>query len=514
MNVNSALRALREYLGQVEDLHASTSLLEWDQQTYMPPKGAEARGLQLATLSGLSHRIFTARKLGALLARLHDVREQLDPDDAKLIDETLYDYERAKRLPESFVKEFAEEQSKAFHAWIKARQQSDFGLFLPHLEKLVGLSRWRADLLGFEGLRYNALLEDYERGARAEDLRGVLATLAARQSEIVKCIAQTPVRADLGWLNQQWDEAAQWAVSIQILHDMGYDLEAGRQDRSAHPFTTSFHLNDVRITTRTHSDQLFSGLLSSLHEGGHALYEQGFLAKDARTTLAHGPSLGIHESQSRLWENIVGRSLPFWRHYLPLLRERFPGQLETVAAEEVYEAVNQVKPSLIRVEADECTYNLHVIIRFEIEVELLEGNLVAGDVPSVWNEKMKSYLGVDVPDDARGCLQDVHWSHGAFGYFPTYTLGNLYASQIFEAVLKDLPDLWQQVENGSFLPLRDWLREHVHRHGRRKTAADLVREISGTPPGAGPYLRYLEAKYSSLYGFPAPIKRKAPASPR
>ena len=500
MNVTSGLRALREYLGQVEDLDAAAALLEWDQETCMPPKGAEARGLQLATVKGLSHRIFTARKLGSLLARLQDVREQLDPDDAKLVDETLYDYERARRLPESFVKEFAEEQSKAFHTWLKARKQSDFALFRPHLEKLVGLSRHRADLLGYEGLRYNALLEDYERGARAEDLRGLFATLAGRQGEIVRRIAQAHTQADPSWLNQQWDEEAQWAVSIRVLKDMGYDLEAGRQDKSAHPFTTRVHLNDVRITTRTHKDQLFSGLLASLHEGGHALYEQGFLPKDARTTLAQGSSLGMHESQSRMWENIVGRSRPFWRHYLPLLREQFPGQLAGVAAEEIYQAVNQVKPSLIRVEADECTYNLHIVIRFEIEVDLLEGNLAVADVPRVWNEKMKAYLGLDVPDDAQGCLQDVHWSHGAFGYFPTYALGNLYATQIFEAMLKDLADLWQQVENGSFLSMREWLREHVHRLGRRKTTPELIREISGVAPNAEPYLRYLDAKYGSPHG--------------
>jgi len=497
VNVTSGLRALREYLGQTADLDAAAALLEWDQQTYMPPKGAEARGLQLATLRGLSHRIFTARKLGSLLARLQEVRGQLDPDGAKLVDETLYDYERAKRLPESFVREFAEEQSRAFHVWIEARKQSSFALFRRHLEKLVALSRQRADLLGYAGLRYNALLEDYERGTRAEDLRGVFATLAARQGGMVRRITQTHAQEDPSWLNQQWDETAQWAVSIQMLKDMGYDFEAGRQDKSAHPFTTSFHPNDVRITTRTHKDQLFSGLLASLHEGGHALYEQGFLPKDARTTLAHEPSLGMHESQSRMWENIIGRSLPFWRHYLPLLRTQFPGQLDGVDAEEIYQAVNQVKPSLIRVEADECTYNLHIVIRFEIEVDLLEGNLAVGDVPQVWNEKMKAYLGLDVPDDAQGCLQDVHWSHGAFGYFPTYALGNLYATQIFEAMLKDLPDLWQQVENGSFLSVREWLREHVHRLGRRKTAPELIREISGGAPDAEPYLRYLDAKYGS-----------------
>ena len=466
----------------------------------MPPKGAEARGLQLATLNGLRHRVFTAPEVGSMLRRLNDAREKLSPDDAKLIEETLYDYERDQKLPESFVKEFAEAQSMAFHAWLKARGQSDFSIFKPHLEHIVELCRRRADLLGHEGSPYNALLEEYERGMRTEDLRGIFGILAPRQGQLVKQIARKPDDADLRWLKQDWDENAQWTVSIRMLKDMGYDLEAGRQDSSAHPFTMSLHVQDVRVTTRMHRDQLFSGLLASLHEGGHALYEQGFLATDARTTLAHEPSLGMHESQSRLWENVIGRSLPFWGHYLPFLREQFPGLLDGVTPEQIYRAVNHVEPSLIRVEADECTYNLHVILRFEIEVDLMEGHIQTADVPALWNEKMRAYLGIEAPDDARGCLQDVHWSHGAFGYFPTYALGNLYSAQIFETALKDLPDLWEQVGQGQFLPLREWLREHVHRYGRRKTAPEIIRDVTGAGPACEPYLRYLEMKYRPLYG--------------
>ena len=500
MSIESDLQDLRDRIGEVADLQAATSILEWDQETYMPPKGAEARGQQLATLSALSHRMFTDPELGALLRRLNDASEKLSADDATLVSETFYDYDRSTKYPEAFVKEFAEAQSRAFNVWLKAREQSDFAVFQPELEHIVDLNRRKAELAGYEGSPYNGLLEGYERGMRAETLREIFATLAARQSELVKAIVQSGNNAEPAWLNQDWDETAQWDVAIQMLKDMGYDLDAGRQDKAAHPFTMTLAINDVRVTTRIHRDRLFSGFLSSLHEGGHALYEQGFQPQDARTTLAASPSLGMHESQSRLWENIVGRSLPFWRHYMPLMQKAFSAMPETVAAEDLYRAVNRVEPSLIRVEADECTYNLHVILRFEIEVDLIEGRIEVKDVPAIWNEKMKSYLGVDVPDDARGCLQDVHWSHGAFGYFPTYALGNLYSAQIFEVALRDIPNLWDEIAAGRFSPLLTWLREHVHRHGRRKTAPELVRDISGAEPNCEPFLRYLDAKFRPLYG--------------
>ena len=496
----SDLETLRARLGEIADVRAAVALLEWDQETYMPPKANEARGLQIATMSALAHRLFTDAAMGDLLSRLQDRSAELTPDDAKLVSETRYDYERATRLPESFVSAFAEAQSKAYHAWVEARRDSAFAKFQPHLDTLLQLLRQKADLLGYEGSPYNALLENFERGMTAEQLRPIFSDLAARQSALVKRIAGAAPPRDFAWLDKDWDEDAQWRFSLRVLQDMGYDFEAGRQDRSIHPFTTGLHLTDVRVTTRTLPRQLFSGLLASMHEGGHGLYDQGYLETDARTTLAQEPSLGIHESQSRLWENIIGRSRAFWSYYAPILREHFPGQLDSVSGEQIYEAVNAVKPSLIRVEADECTYNLHIILRFEIEIELLEGRIQTGDVPAVWNAKVKQYLGIDVPDDAHGCLQDIHWSHGAFGYFPTYALGNLYSAQLFETALRDLPDLWSRVGAGDFAPLRDWLREHVHQVGRRKTARELIRDVTGADPNPTPYLRYLEQKYTALYG--------------
>jgi carboxypeptidase Taq len=498
--MNQQLRMLRERLGEVADIRAAVSLLEWDQETYMPPKGATARALQIATLSALAHRLATDPAMGDLLRTLRDASDRLDADDAKLVDETLYDYERATKLPERFVHQFAEARSRGYHAWVQARGESAFSVFEPRLDELVALLRQEADLLGYEGSPYNALLEDFERGMTAERLRDIFSVLARRQTALVKRIVDSGRRPDAAWLDQPWNEQAQWDFSVRVLTDMGYDFDAGRQDRSVHPFTMSLDIEDVRVTTRLDPRRLFSGILASMHEGGHALYDQGFLEQDRRTTLAHEPSLGIHESQSRLWENIVGRSLPFWSHYLPVLQAHFPGRLDPVTSEQVYTAINRVEPSLIRVEADECTYNLHIIVRFEIEIALIENQIRVHEVPEAWNAKMKEYLGVDVPDDARGCLQDIHWSHGAFGYFPTYALGNLYSAQLFDAVRRDRPDVWSDVARGDFEPLRTWLRDHVHRHGRRKTAPELIRDATGAEPGFDAYLHYLERKYAALYG--------------
>lgn len=490
---------LRDMLGKIADVRSALALLEWDQETYMPPKGGDARASQIATVSAIAHREFTNPELGDLL---NELRQQgdLDLDDAVLCAETLYDYDRARKLPEPFVEELAQARSRAFQAWVKARAESDWPVFQPHMEKIVELLQRKAGLLGYEGSPYNALIEDFERGMTAEQLGPIFNELGCRQSCLVKEIADTGRRPDVSWLNQRWHEQAQWDFTMLVLADLGFDLNAGRQDKSPHPFTTTIDLADVRITTRIDPHDPFKVISSSIHEFGHALYEMNFQEKDRRTPLANAPSLGLHESQSRGWENIIGRSLPFWKHYTPLLQQQFPGHLNMVTPEQVYRAVNLVEPSLIRVDADECTYNLHIILRFELEQALIEGKMKVAEIPEAWNAKMKRYLSVEVPDDARGCLQDVHWAHAAMGYFPSYALGNLYAAQIFEVVLRDMPNLWESVEEADFQPLRDWLREHIHKHGRRKTARQFVREISGKEPGSEPYLKYLESKYSKLYG--------------
>ena len=499
MSTEQLYETLRARLGEVIDLRMAAAVLQWDQEVFMPPKGAAARGRQLATLSALAHRLFTTEEMGKLLWELRDARDALSQDQAKLITETAYDYERARQLPEAFVERFAEEQSKAYEAWTRAREASDFAAFQPHLETMVELLRQKAEYHGYEGSPYNALLEDYERGMTVEALNDIFSALVPVQRDLVARIAAKE-HAPPDWLDQEWNEQAQWDFTLRVLKDMGYDFDAGRQDRSVHPFTTNFDMYDVRVTTRVHPRELFSCLTGSIHEGGHALYEQGFDEADRRGTLAQAPSLGIHESQSRMWENMIGRSLPFWQHYAPALRAAHPGQLGGVEAEDLHRAINHVAPALIRVEADECTYNLHVVLRYEIEVALIEGDLEVADLPGAWNEKIKQYLGLDVPDDKHGCLQDIHWSHGSMGYFPTYALGNLYAAQLFERILEDLPELWTQVGGGNFAPLLGWLRENIHRVGRRKTATEIVRDVTGEAPGHAAFLRYLEAKYGSIYG--------------
>ena len=342
--MSSRMDLLRERLGEVADLNAATALLQWDQEVYMPPKGATARGFQLATLSALAHRLFTAPDLRDLLYAARDEADGMDVDEAKMVSEAIYDYERAVKLPESFVHEFAQEQSRAYETWVRARKESDWSAFEPRLEKIVELLRRKAELMGYEGSPYNALLEDYERGMTTEALRGVFGVLAERQSALVERIAASDNQPDTAWTNGEWDVDAQWALTVRVLTDMGYDFAAGRQDKSVHPFTTNFDVHDVRVTTRLNPRELFSALTGSVHEGGHALYEQGFFVDDRRTPLAQAPSLGIHESQSRMWENLIGRSLPFWRFYLPALRETFPARLDDVSAEDVYRAINKVEP--------------------------------------------------------------------------------------------------------------------------------------------------------------------------
>ncbi len=497
--MTEATDTLRAKLGEVLDVRAALAVLEWDQEVNMPPKGAEARGEQIATLSALAHRLFTHEDVGRLLEDLRAAADTLPEDDRSLVSETLYDYERATRLPEAFVQKLAAERSKAFNAWRKAREESDFAAFSPNLEGLIDLLRQKADMMGYEGSPYNALLEEFERGMTAEQLRVIFGELAPRQRDLVRRIQEKGAQPNIAWLDRAWPEAGQWDFSLEVLRDMGFDFEAGRQDKSPHPFTTNFDIHDVRVTTRIAPRNPLTGLSGSIHEGGHALYEQGFLERDRRTLLAAAPSLGIHESQSRMWENIIGRSRPFWEHYVGVMQAYFPGAMDGVSPEQVYRAMNIVKPSLIRVDADECTYNLHVILRFELEVDLMEGALAVADIPEAWNAKIRDYLDIEVPNDAQGCLQDVHWAHAAVGYFPSYALGNLYAAQLIEAIQKEIPELWSHVAAGKFGALLEWLRVHVHQVGRRKLAPEIVRDATGAAPTAEPYLGYLEQKFGDLY---------------
>lgn len=498
MSATNAVKPLKERMGEVIDLRSAIALLQWDQEVNMPPKAGEARGRQLATLSALAHERFTSAEFRAVLAAAEH-ETALSEDDACIVRETRHDFDHATKLPTEFVEKLAGEESSAYEAWTQARAVSDFSLFESHLQTLVDLLRKKADYLGYAESPYDALLNEFERGMTASQLRQIFSVIATEQSALVAEVMKSPHQPDVSWVDQDYSEQAQWDFTVRVLKDIGYDFEAGRQDKSVHPFTTNFDLYDVRVTTRIDPRDPFSALTGSVHEGGHALYEQGFLERDRRTVLAEGVSLGIHESQSRMWENMIGRSQPFWKHYHGAFVAAHAPRLNGRTPEDFYRAINRVTPSLIRVEADECTYNLHIILRFEIEVDLIEGRLKVSDVPEAWNAKVKQYLGLDVPSDSQGCLQDIHWSHGAMGYFPTYALGNLYAAQLFEQIETDLPSIWQQVEAGEFAGLLGWLREHIHHHGRRILPAQLVERATGKPPSPQPYLNYLRKKYGALY---------------
>ena len=482
---------------ELRDISHAQALLHWDQETYMPAKGYPLRARSTGTLAGIYHEKLTHPNLVDLVHELRD--EDLKGDEAVNLRELEREQSRALKVPGKLVVELGRTTSLAHKVWVEARQKSDFGLFEPWLDKVVGLKREVAHRVGFDGSIYNALLDEYEPGSRVEEIDPLFAELRRRLVPLVERMAATGRAPAAGLLDQQFDEGGQESFGRQVMADMGFDLEAGRLDVSVHPFCTEMSCNDVRLTTRYSPDKLGESLFGIIHEGGHGLYEQGLPEEAAGTPLGSSISLGIHESQSRLWENMVGRSKAFWKYYLPRLRMVFPQQLQGVGLERFYAAINQVEPSFIRVEADEVTYNLHILLRFELEQELVEGKVAVAELPEAWDERMESYLGIRPPNDALGVLQDVHWSSGLLGYFPTYTLGNLYAAQFFHQARKEMPDLLDQVEEGRLGGLKAWLNEKIHARGRRVTAAELIAEVSGEPLKADYFMDYLETKFGALY---------------
>jgi carboxypeptidase Taq len=493
------IQQLKTILAEIADLNYASALLGWDQQTYMPPGGAEARGNQLALLERLAHERGTSPELGKLLDELGPYAATLDPDsdDARLVKLSLRDYNKATRVPSSHIVEFAQVTTLAQQAWVEARRKSDFSIFRPHLEKIVALRQeYAAFFPGFEH-PYDALLDDFEPGMKTADVKFIFEGLRAKQVELIKAIAAQP-QVDDSFLHQPFDETKQWSFGVEVITRFGYDWKRGRQDKAAHPFTTEFGVNDVRITTRVDANFLNPMLFGTMHECGHALYGQGVAPELERTGMERGASLAVHESQSRLWENLVGRSLPFWEHFYPRMQQVFP-QLENVPVQKFYKGINKVNPSLIRVEADEATYNLHIMLRLEIEIALLEGKVAVKDLPALWNAKMQEYLGVTPPDDARGVLQDIHWSGGSIGYFSTYALGNLISAQLWEKIVQDIPDLTDQVRAGKFEVLLAWLREKIHRHGAKFEPQELVQKVTGSGIDPAAYMRYLTKKFGEIY---------------
>lgn len=485
-------------------LGSSAAILHWDQETMMPPRGLEHRARQLEQLARLCHEWTTTPEIGDLLAECEaDPELTADPesDEATNLREIRRAYDRATRLPKTLVGEIARTTSLAQAEWARARAASDFARFRPWLEKLVHLMREKARCLGWPegGEAWDALADDYEPGITSKALEPVFTPLRARLAALVAELNERGVRPDERFRSVRLPVDAQMAFVRFVSESLGFDYERGRLDRSTHPFCGGSHADDVRITTRLAEDDLLDGLGSTMHESGHGIYEQGLPGEHFGTPRGSAASLGVHESQSRLWENHVGRSRAFWRWCAPILPRFFGDAASDFDADALYRAANLVRPGFIRVEADEATYDLHVMARHEIELGLLRGELEAADVPAEWNRLYRELLGLRVPDDRRGCLQDVHWSAGLFGYFPTYTLGNLYAAQLVDAARRALPDLDDRIERGDFAALREWLREHVHRHGQRWRPSELIERATGRPPAVEPYLAYLETKLREVY---------------
>lgn len=485
---------LSRRLGQVSDLGAAASLLSWEQETFMPPEAARVRGLQLATLAGLSHELFTAPETGALL----DGAQPDGDTQAAVVRVARRDYAKATRLPTAFVEDRTRAQNEAHHAWVHAREHSDFASFAPYLERMMDLARRQADLMGFDEHPYDALIDDYEPGMRAAQVQSVFADLRDRTLPLLERIRAAGDAADYGVLTRPFPADAQKAFAWHVAGEaFGLTGDFARQDESAHPFQSNFSRSDIRITTRV-EEYWPACLFGTWHEAGHAMYERGVHERWERTPVSAGASLGVHESQSRMFENLLGRSLPFWQRYFPQLQEAAPQVTAGLDAAALYRAVNRVQPSLIRVEADEVTYNFHVMLRFELELALLEGSLSVRDLPEAWNAKMQAYLGLTPPDDASGVLQDIHWSAGLIGYFPTYTLGNLLSVQLLEAARQDA-GVAAGIDRAEYGPLRAWLVEQVHQHGRSLSPAELTVQATGRPLSADPYVAYLTRKYGEIY---------------
>ncbi len=492
---------LLEHTRTIQDLAAISALLSWDQEVNLPPRGVASRARHKAALAALVHEKICDPLLGELLTALAgaDLSREISPAAAANVRELKRDRDRAVKIPRNLIRELAEAGSLAQQAWAQAKARNDWELFAPHLERLVDLKQREAEAVGYEDEPYDALLDEYEPGARAAQLDRLFAELKVSLVPLLDRLRAASRQPDDALLRQHFASEAQDAFGREVLRDMGLDFAAARLDRSLHPFTEGIAIQDVRITTRYVEDNLGTGLFADLHEGGHALYELGLPLEHEGEPVASAVSLGIHESQSRLWENCIGRSREFWQHYLPRLREFFPGRFDKIGAEELYRAANVVRPSLIRIEADEVTYNLHIVLRMELERGLLRKEIRVAEIPGLWRDKVRLLLGLEVPGPAAGPLQDIHWSFGVFGYFPTYTLGNLYAAQFFARAREDLGNLPALVAAGDFAPLLGWLREKIHRRGSLLPAGELCREVTGSPLSCRPFVEYLENKFEEIY---------------
>ncbi len=497
------MKRLKDLLSDIKKLESAASVLHWDQETYMPEGGGAFRAEVLAYMSLMHHQMATGQKLKDELSRHINletgeiVNITLSEEEKRLVYLLWKDLNKLSVLPEEFVEEMSKHTSATQQAWFKAKQANDYSAYAPFLEKMIKLKKQEAEYLGYKDKPYDALLDNFEPGMTTEKVGKLFSDLKPRLVALVEKI-RAAEQVDDSLLQQSFDTDSQWKFGMKVAERMGLDMRHARQDVSAHPFTIGFHPEDVRITTRLNDKMLLSGLFSTIHESGHAIYEQGLNKEEFGTPLGEAASFGIHESQSRLWENQVGRSKEFWTYELPILKEHF-AQLKEVKLDDWYRMVNTVRPSLVRIESDEVYYSLHIMLRFDMENMIINGDVDVNDIPKLWNEKMKEYFGIVPETDSEGVMQDVHWSFGGFGYFPSYAMGNLYGAQILEQADKEIPGLWEKIREGEFLALKEWLNEKVHKHGRFFDPEELIQAISGEVLSSDPFMNYLEKKYTEIY---------------
>ena len=504
-NDSPQFKDLCSHLSKIAILQSTSALLEWDQQTKMPSAAGAYRSEQITFMAGETHRLRTDEKLGDLIEQLTgSVSDAGDPHSVVgcTIVNVKKDYDRQVKLPARLVEELARACSEGHQIWVEARRENDFSKFAPALKKIIRLKQEQADAIGFEDCRYDALMDEFEPGAKTVEVARILEDLRLELVPLVEAIKSSSEQMPVDILHRNYSVKAQEKFALSTSAKIGFDYERGRLDVTHHPFCTEMGPNDCRITTRYDQNFFSSAFFGTLHEAGHGIYEQGLPVDQYGLPPGQYCSLGIHESQSRLWENLVGRSKSFWRHFYPEAAKHFPEALSDVSLDQFYAAVNHVSPSLIRVEADEATYNLHIIIRFQLEQMLIDGTLEVDDLADAWNEKYQQSLGVSPPDYADGVLQDVHWSAGLIGYFPTYSLGNLYASQIFSAAGEALGDLHAQFAEGEFAPLKNWLNENIHQFGKRYSSNELCEKVSGKPLSQSYLMTHLREKLSPLYNLP------------
>lgn len=497
-NMNKQYEAYKSRMRKIADINGAICVMSWDKEVNLPKKGAAARSQQIATLSGMAHELFTEASFGTDLQELIQLKEGLTPQQYKNVALTLQDYNRNTKLPTEFVIRRSKAVSESYHAWIKAREANDFGLYKDALKNVVELARETAELLGYEDHPYDALLNAYEPNTKTADLTILFKDVREQLVAFVKQLKEKP-QVENTFLSKFYDKDKQWDFGLGLLRNMGYDFDAGRQDVSAHPFTINFAPTDVRVTTRIDEHDLSNMAWSCIHEGGHAVYEQGLNWDEYGLPLGNACSLGIHESQARMWENNVGRSKAYWTAHYADLQAVFPENLKDLSLDDFYKGINKIAPNTIRTEADELHYHFHVLIRFEIERGLMEGSLDIDNLEAIWNQKYAEYMGVEITNAKEGILQDIHWSHGSIGYFPTYSLGSFYAAQFFAQAQKDIPNLTESISNGDNSQLLTWLRENIHQYGRYYTPEELCIKITGEKLNFKYFMDYAKRKFGSIY---------------